>query len=247
MDILQKDGNVLICGDSTDPQVWASIKEATGKDRFPLIYTDPPYGNIVKEVWDKATANDYMKWAKICQDHIVSGGSVFMWGGIGKYKDRPFLSFISSVENETEFRLKNLITWKKKRAYGKKDDYLFTREELAWLILGEKPNIFNIPLLDKIRGYDGYNAKYKAKSPFLRRTNVWDDITEIFKGKDHPTAKPSKLAEIVCLTHSNPGDYVVDIFSGGGSTGKAALDTGRKFVLVEKNTDYFDIAAKKLF
>ena len=45
----------------------------------------------------------------------------------------------------------------------------------------------------------------------------------------HPSAKPVPLMERLVLTHSNPGDLVVDVFCGRGTTGVAALMHGRRF------------------
>jgi len=103
------------------------------------------------------------------------------------------------------------------------------------LVKGPKPKTFHIPLLDEKRGYAGFNAAYPAKSEYLRRTNVWTDVTELFKGKIHPAEKPSRLAEIMIKTSSNPGDTVVDFFAGSGSTGVAAMKLGRKALLIEKS------------
>lgn len=103
------------------------------------------------------------------------------------------------------------------------------------LVKGEKPKTFNIPLLDEKRGYAGYNADYPAKSEFLRRTNVWTDVTELFKGKIHPAEKPSRLAEIMIETSSNPDDLVVDFFAGSGSTGVAAQKLNRRCILIEQS------------
>lgn len=103
------------------------------------------------------------------------------------------------------------------------------------LVMGDKPATFHIPLLEEKRGYAGYNVKYPAKSEFLRRTNVWDDVTELFRGKIHPTEKPSRLAEIMIETSSNPGDLVLDPFAGSGSTGVAAKKLGREYLLIEKS------------
>ena len=78
--------------------------------------------------------------------------------------------------------------------------------------------------------------KYPAKSEFYRRTNVWDDVTELLRGKIHPAEKPARLAEIMIQTSSNPGDLVVDLFAGSGSTGVASLNVGgRRCVLYEKS------------
>lgn len=103
------------------------------------------------------------------------------------------------------------------------------------LVKGDKPRTFNIPLLDVKRGYPGYNAKFPAKSEFLRRTNVWTDVTELFRGKIHPAEKPSRLAEIMIETSSLPGEVVLDPMAGSGSTGVAAMNLGRPSLLIEQS------------
>lgn len=201
--------------------------------RVQLIVADPPYGGILKEKWD---VECYERLGKLVSGLLVPGGTAYVWGGIGKHRQRPLFRWLAEVEDRTDLRLYNLITWRKRRAYGKKNDYLFIREECAMLVKGEEPRTFHIPLLDQKRGYAGYNAKYPAKSEYLRRGNVWDDITEIFRGKIHSAEKPAKLAEVMIRTSSNEGDLVVDLFAGSGSTGVAALAVGeRRCVLFEKS------------
>jgi site-specific DNA-methyltransferase (adenine-specific) len=197
-----------------------------------LFVCDPPYGGILKEKWD-ATAS-YEELGMLIERLLVPGGTAYVWGGVGTVRNRPFFKWLTEVE-DSSLRLHNVITWSKKRAYGKADNYLFTREECAMLVKGDKPKTFNIPLLEKERGYAGYNPKYPAKSKFLRRTNVWTDVTEIFRGKIHPAEKPSRLAEIMIETSSSEGDLVVDLFAGSGSTGVAAAKLGRRCILVEKS------------
>ena len=197
-----------------------------------LIATDPPYGGILSEPWDVA---QYHELAGYIERLLVPGGTAYVWGGIGKPHDRPFFRWLGNVESETGLTLYDLITWRKRRAYGKKDAYLFTREECAMLVKGDKPRTFHIPLLDKKRGYAGYDAAHPAKSEYLRRTNVWDDVTELFQGKIHPAEKPARLAEIMIETSSNPGEVVVDLFAGSGSTGVAAARLGRRCILIERS------------
>src|SRR5271170_5380 len=182
-----------------------------------LIIVDPPYGGIVDEQWDRDwTVDDYRLLAGLIRDMLKPGGTAYVWGGIGTVGNRIFFDWLAGLESrnrksfsENALRIYNVITWKKKRAYGKKDDYLFTREECAMLVKGNKPATFNIPLLDVKRGYAGYNSKYPAKSEYLRVTNVWDDISEIFRGKIHPCEKPSSLAARMIATSSAPNDLVV--------------------------------------
>ena len=201
--------------------------------QFPLIIADPPYGGIVHEKWDEVTCYDEL--AKAIERLLPDGGTAYVWGGIGKPGNRPFFKWLSEVESKTGLTLHNLITWSKKRAYGTQFNYLFTREECAMLVKGDRPRTFNVPLLEELRGYAGYDPKYPAKSEFKRRTNVWTDITELFRGKIHIAEKPSKLAEIMISVSSQPGESVLDPFAGSGSTGVAAEKLGRPYVLVEKS------------
>lgn len=241
---------ITINGDCTDLAVLNEVKaflQEHGQEHAALIFTDPPYGNILDEKWDKTKLNEkqfaswMVDWTVQWSDILSDGGAFYVWGGVGKKNFRPFFQYMLDAETEN-FQLANLITWKKKRAYGVPRNYIFTREELAYFVKGraERPRKFNIPYLEDKRGYAGYNKKYPAKSEFYRRTNVWTDVTEIFRGKSHPTEKPTKLAQIPIEIHTEPGDFVVDIFAGSGATGHAARSLGRKFILVEKDVNYYD-------
>lgn len=146
---------------------------------------------------------------------------------------RPFFKAIPLIEETTPWKMATLITWKKKRAYGIQWSYLFTREEIAYFVLGDpkKPRVFNVPLLEIKRGYEGYNKKYPAKSEFKRRTNVWDDVTEILRGKTHECQKPERLYRIMIEASSNEGERVLDPFAGSGVLSRAG--EGRHCILVD--------------
>lgn len=62
----------------------------------------------------------------------------------------------------------------------------------------------------------------------------------------HPTQKPVALLEYLVKTYTNPGDVVLDNCMGSGSTGVACVNTGRRFVGMELDADYFDIARKRI-
>lgn len=239
------DGHVILA-DSTQVETVLKVIELIGGS-YPLIIADPPYGNIVSEAWDRYEGTDLgfaawmVAWTELWTLGLVPGGAFYVWGGIGKPGFRPFLRYLPMVEKEG-FELASLITWSKKRGYGVQNNYLFTREELAFFINGDakKPAIFNVPYLDKIRGYAGYNKKYPAKDERYRRTNVWTDITELFRGKVHPTQKPKATSEVIISVHTNPGDWVVDPFCGAGTTAYAARSLGRKFVVIDSDEKYFN-------
>jgi DNA modification methylase len=211
-----------------------------------LVIADPPYGGILKEAWDREwNAESYLRLAEKVSRLLVPGGSAYIWGGVGKYQQRHFLRFMAEVEDRTDLHLRNVITWSKKRAHGKSDDYLFTREEIAWLVKGEKPAVFHVPLLEEKRGYAGYNPKYPAKSEYKRRTNVWTDITEIMRGKVHVAEKPERLSEVMIATHTDPGGMVFDLFAGSGNATAAAIKLGRHSIAVEADeTTYRGLVAR---
>lgn len=64
--------------------------------------------------------------------------------------------------------------------------------------------------------------------------------------KYHPTQKPVALLEDLIQTYSNPGDMVLDFTMGSGSTGVACINTGRRFIGIEKEQRYFDIATDRI-
>lgn len=241
-----------ICGDCTSKKIQDQVKEFV--DGVPLIIADPPYGNIVPHRWDKTSDSDdqfsdwMVDWTKSWASFLVEGGAFYIWGGIGLPGFRPFMKFIPKAEIRGEFELANLITWSKKRAIGRPNNYLFTREECAYFIKGfaKYPRTFNVPLLETKRGYAGFNPKYPAKSEFYRRTNVWTDINELFQGKRHPTEKAQRLHEVMIEIHTNEGEWVIDPFAGAGTTASAARKLGRKFVIIESNEEIFAGAVDRL-
>lgn len=202
-----------------------------------LVATDPPYFGIVKDHWDNQwkTPSEYVDWLysvfAAVKPKMTPDGSLVFFGGIGKHGQRPFFEILSKIESTNLFTYRNLITWAKRRAYGKSHDYLFTREEIAWYSVSAERTevVFNIPLLDEKRGYAGFNPKYPAKSEYKRVTNVWTDIPELMRPKRN-TQKPVKLMERIVSTHSNKGDLVVDMFCGSGTTGEAAIGLERRFL-----------------
>ena len=203
-----------------------------------LVIADPPYGNILPKKWDVAEVG---RWVKVVAsfERFAHPPPIYWWGGIGKPTNRPFFEFILKLEdpisNRSQYRMRDLITWRKKRGYGKPRDYLFVREECALLTYrGEAPKVFHIPLLEKRRGYAGYNPKFPAKSEFLRRTNVWDE-TEILKGKLHDAHKAPVVVRVPIQAHTDPHDLVVDLYSGSGETSLQAWKLGRRFIAVEKD------------
>lgn len=81
-------------------------------------------------------------------------------------------------------------------------------------------------------------AGEKYKSNVLRHKKDYDGF--------HPTQKPVALLVDLIETYSNAGDAVLDFTMGSGSTGVACANTGRRFIGIEKDPDYFEIAKSRI-
>jgi site-specific DNA-methyltransferase (adenine-specific) len=64
--------------------------------------------------------------------------------------------------------------------------------------------------------------------------------------KLHPTQKPVALMEYLIRTYTNEGSTVLDNCMGSGTTGVACRNTGRSFIGIEQNPEYFEIAKKRI-
>src|SRR5690606_20393081 len=62
----------------------------------------------------------------------------------------------------------------------------------------------------------------------------------------HPTQKPVALMEYLIRTYTSQGDTVLDNTMGSGTTGVACLNTGRRFIGIEREQNYFDVACSRV-
>ena len=62
----------------------------------------------------------------------------------------------------------------------------------------------------------------------------------------HPTQKPLQLISDLINKHSNPGDLVLDTFAGTGTTAHACLNLNRKYIMIEKDENYFNIMTDRI-
>ena len=79
-------------------------------------------------------------------------------------------------------------------------------------------------------------------------TNYPSEMIEFGLDKNiiHPTQKPVALMEYLIRTYTNEGEVVLDNCMGSGTTGVACINTNRKFIGIEMNDDYFNMAADRI-
>lgn len=92
---------------------------------------------------------------------------------------------------------------------------------------------------------DSHKAEYVQEFSNYPRT-VLNFDSEPHGAALHPTQKPVALMEYLIRTYTNPRDTVLDNTMGSGTTGVAAVNTGRHFIGIERDPAYFDIASARI-
>lgn len=108
--------------------------------------------------------------------------------------------------------------------------------------------------VDKMPGFLTYseceaiNEKYRRTFNLPAGKKCIGNILDFKKDYDgfHPTQKPVALLEYLVKTYTNEGDLVLDNCMGSGSTGVACVNTGRRFIGMELDPGYFEIAQKRI-
>jgi site-specific DNA-methyltransferase (adenine-specific) len=97
----------------------------------------------------------------------------------------------------------------------------------------------------KVYGNGGLHATTTVNTGDRFPVSIVPIKADIKKGHGlHPTQKPVALMEYLILTYTNEGDVVLDNTMGSGTTGVACMNTGRKFIGMEQDAKYFEIAQK---
>jgi site-specific DNA-methyltransferase (adenine-specific) len=95
--------------------------------------------------------------------------------------------------------------------------------------------------------YHGENKRnYKGGSTVRYPTNILKYKSVNNYARLHSAEKPVDLLEYLIRTYTNENDLILDNCMGSGSTGIAARNTGRNFIGMEMNREYYDIAMKRL-
>jgi len=108
-------------------------------------------------------------------------------------------------------------------------------------------NVINVPAGQFETGDPGYGDSGSAVRFFYcAKANKRDRNEGLDNANHHPTVKPTMLMRYLCRLITPPDGVVLDPFMGSGSTGKAAVLEGFKFIGIEKETDFFEIATARI-
>lgn len=222
------------------------------------IITDPPYGTTACK-WDSVIPFEPM-WEQL-KRLIRPNGAIVLFGS------QPFTSALI-MSNVKMFKYE--WVWEKSKAVG------FVNAKLKPMPKHENVLIFssgttangaksNMPYNPQglvffgqtVRGRkgskddsdgNGYGRPSMKAELYQEFTNYpVSTIAFASEGKPvHPTQKPVALLEYLIKTYTNEGETVLDFTAGSGTTGIAALNTGRNAILIERELEYCEIAKKRI-
>ena len=196
-----------------------------------MVLTDPPY-NIAREnnfstmgragidfgEWDKGA--DLFSYIDECFRVLNKNGSFVV------FNDWKNLGDISRYAEGLGFNTKDMIRLEKKNPMPRNRDrrYITDFECAIWFTMPRAKWVFN-------------RQDEKYQRPKFKKS--------IEKGF-HPTQKNLSLMEDLLRIHSNDGCVILDPFMGSGTTGVACKNLNRKFIGIELDQDYFEIAKKRI-
>jgi len=94
------------------------------------------------------------------------------------------------------------------------------------------------------KDYEELRRFYNCKTGD-QKTDVWE-FAPAGRGIGHPTVKPLAIIYFMVRLSCRPSGLILDPFMGSGTTGVAALNLGRKFIGIEKEPEFFEIACKRI-
>ncbi len=229
------------------------------KNRFEgkikLIYIDPPYntGNNSFKYKDNFDHSNWLTFMKnrleIAKKLLSNDGSIYIQ--IDSNEGHYLKVLMDEIFGRENFQRE--IIWDLGNPSGYKSlakNWIRSHDTILFYTKS-KYFIFN-------KMYIPYSASDLEKYPEkksrkgLAITDVWKDIPSAQKwGNEkrnylYDTQKPVKLLKRIIEVSSNPGDIVLDFFAGSGTTGVAASQLSRQFILIEQLEQAQDIIKKRL-
>ncbi|HLD94279.1 MAG TPA: site-specific DNA-methyltransferase [Anaerolineales bacterium] len=142
----------------------------------------------------------------------------------------------------------NEIIWAYDYGGRAKDRWPAKHDNILYYVKDNKRYVFNVDDIERIPymapALVGEEKAARGKLP----TDTWWHTIVSPTGKEktgYPTQKPLGILRRIITASSNPGDLVLDFFAGSGTTGVAAMELGRRFLLIDNNREAIDIMKER--
>ena len=259
--------NIIIFGDNL------SALKKIKKESVNLVYCDPPFASnkIQKRVRIK-NGKKLEEESRLQFDDRFEDLSAFLFPRIELIKqilanDGSFflhldyrevhkvkVNVLDKIFGEENF--KNEIIWAYDYGARSKTCWSAKHDNILWYTRNPKYYTFNYDEMERIPymapGLVGPEKAARGKTP----TDCWTGLGTYWwhtivptNGKEktgYPTQKPLGLLRRIISVHTKPKDVVLDAFAGAGTTGEAALQLGRRSILIDENEQAIEVCRKRL-
>lgn len=252
MQIFGNDGHKIIFGDALE-----ALAQEVPDGSIDLLFADPPYNlgkrfNGTKEKW--AEEDDYLawsyRWLDLCIAKLKPTGSFYV---MTSTQNMPHFD----LHLRTRLSILSRIIWyydssgvQARRYFGS------LYEPILFCVKDARNYTFNAAaiLVEAKTGAKRKLIDYRKPMPTIYNStkvpgNVWEFPRVRYRMdeyEDHPTQKPIALLERIISASSNPGDTVLDPFSGTFTTSFVARQLGRKSIGIEIEEAYVKIGLRRL-
>ena len=241
-----------------------TVLNSLPENSIDLIFADPPYNlqleselyrpnmtaessarvDAVDDEWDQfdsfAAYDGFSRaWLSACKRVLKSTGTIWV---IGSYHN---IFRIGTILQDLGYWILNDVIWIKTNPMPNFRGVRFTNahETLIWASTGKgEKYTFNH------HGMKGLNEDKQMRSDWwlLPLTRGAERLKDENGDKAHSTQKPEALLYRVILSSSNPGDVVLDPFFGTGTTGAVAKKLHRKWIGIERESRYVELARERI-
>lgn len=245
--------HTLFCGDSTDINV---VKKLVGKVGIDMIYSDPPYnifldyskgistsGEYGGKTDDKKSPDAYRAFLKSAMENGLavtkSDAHIFFWC------DENYIGLVQDLYQELGIAKKRVCLWVKNN-FNMTPQVAFNKAYEP-CVYGTRGKPYLAPKIQ--------NLNELMNKEIGNGNRVADDIMDLFdiwlakrlpgQEYEHPTQKPPTLHEKALRRCTKPGDTVLDLFGGSGSTLIACEQLKRRSFVVETEPIFCDLIIRR--
>lgn len=252
MKLFEKNGHAIIWGDAIDA-LTTQIPDGS----IDLVFADPPYNigknfNGRKDRWpsDEAYLSWSYQWLELCISKLRPNGSLYVMTAT---QNMPFFDIFL----RQRLNILSRIVWAYDSSGVQARNYFGSLYEPILFCVKNKDNYtFNADdiLVEARTGATRKLIDYRKPVPTMYNTkkvpgNVWHIPRVRYRMdeyENHPTQKPTALLDRIIRASSNPGDIVLDPFSGTFTTSYIAQVLGRDSIGIEAEEEYIKIGLRRL-
>ena len=247
-DVYQLGDHRLMCGDSTS---LTDVQKLAGCAKMDLLLTDPPYNVALgmdetpeeakkrnRRTDGKTVANDKMEDKEFRQflTDAFSNAAMVMKPGAPFYiwhADSEGYNFRGACK-DAMLRVRQCLIWVKNSLVMGRQDFQWKHEPCLYGESEIEEDAHEPCLYGWTEGKKHYFFKNRRQTTVL-------NFDKPVKSAEHPTMKPIKLFDYQMQCSSKPGENVLDLFAGSGTTIMAAEQNGRHAYCMEFGPKYADV------